>query len=76
MPQSILVDHWRKLEGSVHPDDERVFSTANHTFNLDWPSPAYVGDIENAPYVILMKNGGYDANMTPAEFPDEASVER
>ena len=33
---SSIVQHWRKLKGTVHPDDEAVFKTFTHNFNLDY----------------------------------------
>jgi hypothetical protein len=61
---------WRRLEGSVHPDDETVLSTHHHTFNLDYPPPAFIGDVDNAPVIILMANGGY-GSRTKEEFPTD-----
>lgn len=76
MHSSSIVEHWRELAGAVHPSDQLVFETNPHTFNLDYPPPAYIGDIDNAPFVLLMMNGGYDPEKTPKEFPDEAAVAR
>jgi hypothetical protein len=45
-------------------------------FNLDFPPPAYVGDIENARVILLNGNGGYKPAVTPLEFPDKIAVER
>ena len=59
---------WRRLEGNIHPDDEPVFSDHRHTFNLDFPPPAFIGDIDNAPVIVLMANGGYDPAKTKNEF--------
>jgi hypothetical protein len=62
---------WQRLESAVHPCDAPVFaSNPQHTFNLDFPPPAFIGDVDNAPVVILMLNGGYDRNKTPAEFAE------
>lgn len=36
------------------------------------PPPAFIGDVDHAPVVILMANGGFDAENTPAEFPEPA----
>lgn len=68
-----LTEHWRQLTGSVHPLDEPVFSKEPHTFNLDYPPPAFVGDVENAQVLVLMANGGYDPVSTALEFPDQRS---
>ncbi|KIX16277.1 hypothetical protein [Paracoccus sp. 228] len=73
---STLVDHWRRLIGSVHPDDAPFLSSRPHSFNLDWPPPAYIGDVDNAPVVLLMMNGGYNPEMTPREFADAGAIER
>jgi hypothetical protein len=59
---------WERLEGSVHPDDRLVFEKHPHSFNLDFPPPAFVGDIDNAPIIILMANGGYNVDRTPTAF--------
>ena len=68
---SSIVDYWRDLEGSVHPQDVPVFERYHdHGFNLDYPPPAYIGDIVNAPIIILDNNGGFDSKKTPQEFPD------
>lgn len=55
----------------VHPDDAAVLAANHHSFNLDFPPPAFVGDVDKAPIVILMASGGYDsdpATGTPSEF--------
>ncbi len=67
---SSIRQFWKRLEGTVHPDDTSVFASYSHTFNLDFPPPAFIGDIDNAPVVILMLNGGYDQSKTPAEFAE------
>jgi hypothetical protein len=69
------VRHWRGLQGAVHPDDRPHFESASHSFNLDWPPPAFLGDVVNAPFILLMMNGGYDDRDTPAEFADPSAVE-
>jgi hypothetical protein len=69
---------WQRLEPCaglyVHPDDAPVFEAheGRHTFNRDFPPPAFIGDVDNAPIVILMAHGGYDPQVTPSEFPEEA----
>jgi hypothetical protein len=65
---SSIRDFWRKLEGSVHPEDAATLNSRPHTFNLDFPPPAFIGDVDNAPVVILMLNGGHHPTITPAEF--------
>lgn len=66
-----IVEYWGELEGSVHPEDVPVFDRfGDHGFNLDFPPPAYIGDIVNAPIIILENNGGFDPRKTPMEFPD------
>ena len=55
----------------MHPDDVSEFEKyPNHGFNLDFPPPAFIGDIVNAPVIILDNNGGYNSELTPGEFPD------
>lgn len=64
-----LATYWSALRGTVHPDDEATFaSVADHGFELSFPPPAFVGDADNAPIIILDNNGGFDPRMTPAEF--------
>jgi hypothetical protein len=71
---SSLRRFWAKLRGSVHPDDEAVFAAhPDHSFDLRFPPPAFVGDIDSAPIVVLMSNGGYKRGITEAEFPDDSS---
>jgi hypothetical protein len=72
---SSLRRFWARLEDSVHPDDKPIFAEhPRHTFNLKFPPPAFVGDVDAAPIVILMSNGGYKPGITEAEFRDEASI--
>jgi hypothetical protein len=73
---SMLLNHWRQLEDQIHPLDKPVFDSAAHSFNLQFPPPAYVGDLENAPVVLLEANGGFDPIVTPSEFLDQGAVER
>jgi hypothetical protein len=72
---SLIREFWKSLELSVHPEDARAFATYPHTFNLDFPPPAFVGDVDSAPVVILMLNGGYDPEKTPLEFPTPGDMQ-
>jgi hypothetical protein len=65
---SSIREFWRRLDSSVHPDDAPYFRSHSHSFNLDFPPPAFIGDVDNAPVVILMLNGGYDHILTAKEF--------
>lgn len=66
-----LANYWAQLTGSVHPCDTHTFAdVVAHGFNLDFPPPAFIGDIVHAPVIILDNNGGYNENDTPKEFPD------
>jgi hypothetical protein len=73
---SSIVKFWRQLIGAVHPADVDVLAAAPGLFNLDYPPPAYVGDVDNARVILLNGNGGYKPAITPLEFPDKASIER
>ena len=84
MTKHPLVKHWRKLKGKtrlngkdvyVHPDDINVLRDCKHDFNLDYPPPAYVGNIVRAPVVMLLTNGGY-GDGTQNEFADQGDAER
>ena len=73
-----IVDFWKKqtepIEGKwVHPEDAGVLLNSPHSFNLDFPAGAFVGDILRAPVIILAANGGYDPKMTPQEFAGETA---
>lgn len=59
---------------NIHPWDKTCLTNYNHgCFNLDYPPPAFIGDIVNAKVIILLLNGGYDSAATPAEFPNPAA---
>ena len=60
----------------VHPDDDNMFESVRHTFNLDFPVSPYVGNVLEAPVIILGANARYNPSTTPVEFPDEEAVER
>lgn len=72
--KSSIRRHWSRLEGNVHPDDMPIFDRFRHSFRLNFPPPAFIGNVDTAPIVILMANGGYDEEGTPKEFPDESAV--
>jgi hypothetical protein len=66
---------WRQLTGTVRPEDEWAFAVhPGYAFNLDFPPPAFIGDIDRALIIALISNGGYKPGVTEAEFPDAASV--
>lgn len=52
----------------AHNLDRDTLDKYPHTFNLDHPVSPYVGDVLNAPVVVLGSNGGYDPIITPGEF--------
>ena len=52
----------------TYPADDPLFESAPHSFNLDFPVSPYVGDIVNAPVIILGASAGYDRHVTPTEF--------
>jgi hypothetical protein len=61
--------HW------VHPDDRSKLAESPHSFNLDFPVSPFVGDIINAPIVILGANAGYGPG-TAEEFPSQEAIQR
>ena len=75
-----LSKYWSQLrqteKGWVHPDDEKLLGKEPHSFNLDFPPPAFVGDVITARVIILVANGGYDPKVTPREFeaPDSEAM--
>ena len=73
-----IVDFWKKqtepIKGKwVHPEDAGVLLNSPHSFNLDFPAGAFVGDILRAPVIILCANAGYNPEMTPQEFAGETA---
>jgi hypothetical protein len=76
-----IVSYWSEQRANprgqwLHPADQDAFEAVQHTFNLDYPVSPYVGDILNAPVIILGANAGYDPVITPEEFPDAEAIER
>lgn len=71
----MLREFWSELTGTIHPADNALLTSEPHSFNLDYPPPAFVGE-PNAPIVMLMANGGYKSDVTPNEFQDEAAAEK
>jgi hypothetical protein len=62
-------NHW------VHPDDEELFLSENHSFNLDYPVSPFIGNILEAQIFILGANAGYDSKITAIEFKTENDIE-
>jgi len=75
-----LPDYWSKVrqteQGWTHQDDEELLGREPNTFNLEFPPPASVGDIENAKIIVLAANGGYNSSVTPGEFAASGAVNR
>src|SRR5262245_27693029 len=72
-----LIEFWAELEETVHPQDYPVLARyRDHTLNLDYPPPAFVGDIRRARIFILLANGGYDDDRTPLEFAESGSAKK
>ncbi|ULA66697.1 MAG: hypothetical protein LZF62_130041 [Nitrospira sp.] len=67
---------WKSPKGWVHPDDEEILNNEPHSFNLDFPPPAFVGDVTTARIIILLANSGYDPTLTPQEFAAPGSEAR
>ncbi|PWK56260.1 hypothetical protein C8D95_105328 [Silicimonas algicola] len=76
MGRNSLVEHWRRLHGPVHPDDMHVLANLPHSFNVDYPPPAFIGDIVNAPVVLLDANCAYDPTLTPSGFSNREAYVR
>lgn len=74
-----IVTFWREQRRSdtdlwLHPADQATFQENDHSFNLDYPVSPYVGDIVNAPVIILGANAGYKKGVTDSEFPDQGAI--
>lgn len=71
-----IVEFWRGQQDAdvkghwMHRLDRKMLDAGPHRFNLDHPVSPYVGDVLNAPVIILGANGGYNPDLTPTEFPD------
>lgn len=67
-----ISEYWGKLQktksGWVHPDDLELLRSEDHSFNLDFPPPAFVGNVVDAKIIVLAANGGYHPTVTPSEF--------
>ncbi len=59
-----------------HDFDRQLLSGEIHEFNLDYPVSPFVGDILQAPTVILNLNGGFDPVLTPSEFAKSGAEDR
>ncbi len=59
----------------IHPADAELLFNKPHSFNLDFPAGPYVGDILQAPVVILGANAGYSSN-TAREFQGRDSIRK
>lgn len=75
-----LTAFWRGRQAEAHgiwchEEDRELLGTRGHRFNLDYPVSPYVGNVLDAPVVILNANAGYNPAMTPSEFPDAAAFE-
>jgi hypothetical protein len=76
-----IVDFWagNQFKGSdgqwSHKLDRSKFEATNHGFQLNFPVSPYVGNILDAPVIMLNLNGGYDPILTPSEFADAGSDE-
>lgn len=75
-----LPEYWMALKktdlGWAHPEDLMAFRSSQHSFNLDFPPPAFVGDILNARLIVLAANGGYKKDVTSKEFAAPGSEDR
>ena len=77
--QPSLSAFWRKLDldQTVHPLDREMLAAETHDFRTREPPPAFVGDIERAPVIVLCSHGGWtpetskeflQLNNSPAEY--------
>ena len=70
MQQRSIAGRW------THDDDAQTLRESEHSYNLSFPVSPYVGDILNAPVIILGANAGYSEDRTPSEFTDQAAIDR
>jgi hypothetical protein len=64
-----LSEFWREmgLDETVHPRDQDILNRERHSFRTNEPPPAFIGDIERAPVIVLLANGGWNG-QTSTEF--------
>jgi hypothetical protein len=72
--RNLVAEFWAHLSGTIHPADGPTFAAHPHSFNLAYPPPAFVGDLE-APVVVLMANGGFRSEETPLDFAEAGLAE-
>ena len=75
MELSAIREFWRELKTTVHPADAAVMNNYPGVFNLDYPSPAFTGDVLNARIIIVMGNGGYKPGITDSEYVDPETAD-
>ena len=75
MELSAISKFWSELKTTVHPADAVVIDRYRDAFNLDYPSPAFTGDVLNARIIILMGNGGYKPRITDREYADPETAD-
>jgi hypothetical protein len=59
--------YWTLLKANVHPCDVSVIDNNDHCLNLEYPPPAFIGNIDTAAVIILRNNGGF-GEKTACEF--------
>lgn len=68
-----LVEFWRQCVGPdrngrwVHPSDSEQFERNLNSFNTDYPPSPYIGNVIDAPIIILGLNGRFSSG-TAVEF--------
>lgn len=64
-----ITDFWRLMgpNQTVHPLDQPLLNSAHHSIKTNEPPPAFIGDIDRAPVVVLCSNGGWNPE-THREF--------
>jgi hypothetical protein len=76
-----IVDFWAGKQTKsdngqwTHKLDHSKFEAGSHGFHLNFPVSPYVGNILDAPIIMLNLNGGYDPVMTPSEFASPGAEE-
>ncbi len=68
-----IVTFWKKQVKTsrghwLHPEDEKILCGGAHSFNLDYPARSFLGNVIDAPVIILGANPGYSEKRTTDEF--------
>lgn len=77
-----IVEFWRNEQKAnsqglwAHRLDWQALNSGTQTFNLDYPVSPYIGNVLDAPVIILNANAGFNSDLTPDEFTADNAIRR